>query len=79
MGVIAYEVSTGHLPSAPGRLELFDARGKSLDRDLRDVGVPADAANLIVRMLSVVPHRRPQTARFVALNLQAALAGMQTA
>ena len=79
MGVIAYEVLTGHLPSAPGRLELFDARGKSLDRDLRDVGVPADAANLIVRMLSVVPHRRPQTARFVALNLQTALAGMQTA
>jgi tRNA A-37 threonylcarbamoyl transferase component Bud32 len=79
MGVIAYEVLTGHLPSAPGRLELFDARGKGLDRDLRDVGVPADAANLIVRMLSIVPHRRPQTARFVALNLQTALAGMQTA
>jgi tRNA A-37 threonylcarbamoyl transferase component Bud32 len=79
MGVIAYEVLTGHLPSAPGRLELFDARGKSLDRDLRDVSVPADAANLIVRMLSAIPHRRPQTARFVALALQTALAGMQTA
>jgi tRNA A-37 threonylcarbamoyl transferase component Bud32 len=79
MGVIAYEVLTGDLPSAPGRLELFDARGKSLDRDLRDAGVPPDAANLIVRMLSAVPHRRPQTARFVALALQTALAGMQAA
>lgn len=79
MGVIAYEVLTDRLPPAAARVALFNTRGKSLGSDLGIAGVPAEAAKLITRMLSVAPRRRPQTAREIALNLQTALAGMQTA
>lgn len=78
MGVVAYEVLTGHLPPAPARLAFFNGREKSLGRDLRDVGVPPDVTKLVARMLSMAPRRRPQTAREVALNLQSALSSLQT-
>ena len=78
MGVIAYEVLTGRLPSGPAHFA-FGSRGNAVSDELRAAGMPKDAAKLIAAMLSVSPRQRPQTAREIALALQTALSDMRAA
>ncbi len=81
MGVMTYEILLGRLPPpAPmGFAAFFDRRGKTILRELRAAGVPQNPTTLVAQMLAASPRRRPQSAREIALRLQAALAELRPA
>jgi tRNA A-37 threonylcarbamoyl transferase component Bud32 len=79
MGVLAYELLVGRLPPvvSAGVTALVSGRSKTVVKDLTAAGASGAIAELVAEMLAIAPRKRPQTARDIALRLQAALADLQ--